>query len=164
MPRYDITRLRKENGMSQNELAQLLQMTQSFLSAIENGRSPLPIEKEDKLREIFSSATLSDYILDKKDEEDKRVMDMTDSDLFNQLLNRFHKQAHSTEEEHHHNNHHEKIHTLENQVEMLFQRNDSLMQRNDRLAESNDRLREENDRLRSEIDALRAEIFRLSKS
>ena len=46
MSRFDIARLRKEKGMSQGELASQLQITQSFLSAIENGKSPLPIEKE----------------------------------------------------------------------------------------------------------------------
>ena len=160
MPRYDISRIRKEHGMSQSELAQRLQITQSFLSAIENGRSPLPIEKEEKLREVFSSYDLSSYIQDKTDDE-KRVVDMTDSDLFNQLLNRFHRQAHSAEGEHHHHDHHEKIEILENRVEALFKRNDALMERNDRLAEANDLLRQENDKLRSEIDRLRAQIFNL---
>ncbi|MCH5236184.1 MAG: helix-turn-helix domain-containing protein [Muribaculaceae bacterium] len=161
MPRYDIARIRKENGISQNELAQRLQITQSFLSAIENGRSPLPIEKEEKLREIFPKADLSLYVLDKKDEEDKRVIDMTDSDLFNQLLSRFHRQAHSSEENPHRHIHHEKIQSLEEQVLNLFTRNDSLMKRNDALMERNDRLSEANDRLRAENDALRSEIDRL---
>ena len=96
MPRFDVSRLRKENGMSQNELANLLQMTQSFLSAIENGKSPLPVEKEDRLCEIFGLQNLNDYIVDAKGGEgDKKIAELTDSDLFNQLLNRFHKQAHS---------------------------------------------------------------------
>ncbi|MCH5242229.1 MAG: helix-turn-helix domain-containing protein [Muribaculaceae bacterium] len=162
MPRYDITRLRKENGMSQNELANHLQITQSFLSAIENGKSPLPIEKEEKLCEVFGLPNLTEYTLDRKPEaEDKKLTDMTDSDLFNQLLSRFHKQAHSEESEHHHHDHHEKIEELQSKLEMMFNRNDSLMVRNDNLAAENDSLRKEIDKYRQEIESLRKEIYEL---
>lgn len=170
MPRLELARLRKDHGMSQNELAQQLQITQSFLSAIENGKSPLPPEKEEKLLEIFNLDSLAPYISDLKlpHESSKKMSEMTDSDLFNQLLQRFHQQAHSQEGHHHHHDHHERIEMLQNQVEKLFERNDRLMERNEFLASVNDRLREENDTLRStadslrkEIDALRNEIFRL---
>lgn len=162
MARYDISRLRKENGMSQGELANLLQMTQSFLSAIENGKSPLPIEKEERLCEIFGIRDLGEYTLDKRiDTDEKKVTEMTDSDLFNQLLSRFHKQAHSEETEHHHHDHHQKIEELEHKLEMMFKRNDALMTRNDRLCADNDKLRNEIDEYRSEIEKLRKEIFSL---
>ncbi|MCH5240503.1 MAG: helix-turn-helix domain-containing protein [Muribaculaceae bacterium] len=165
MPRFDISRLRKENGMSQNELAQHLQMTQSFLSAIENGKSPLPIEKEEKLCEIFGIPNLKDYITDKKSENsaEAHVSKMTDSDLFNQLLSRFHKQAHSAESEHHHHDHHQKIQELESRLDVMFARFDDLMARNDRLTAENERLREQIDAYRTEIDALRKENYNLSK-
>ena len=162
MPRFDISRLRKEKGMSQSELANLLQMNQSFLSAIENGKSPLPIEKEERLCEIFGLSNLNDYIADKRNQElDSRLTEMTDSDLFNQLLSRFHKQAHSAETEHHHHDHHQKIEELEQRLEVMFNRNDALMQRNDSLSNDNDRLRKEIDRYREEIENLRKEIFHL---
>ena len=162
MARYDISRLRKEKGMSQSELANILQMTQSFLSAIENGKSPLPIEKEEKLCEVFGLKDLSEYATDRKgDTEEKKLTEMTDSDLFNQLLSRFHKQAHSAETEHHHHGHHQRIEDLEERVESLFARNEALMIRNDRLSSDNDRLREEIDGYRKEIDRLREEIFRM---
>lgn len=162
MARFDISRLRKENGMSQSELAGLLQMTQSFLSAIENGKSPLPIEKEEKLCEIFNIDNLNDYVLDKKGEsEDKKLTDMTDSDLFNQLLSRFHKQAHSEEAHHHHHDHHLRIDELQEKVDLLFARNDALMLRNDNLSADNDRLRSEIDTYRGEIERLRAENYSL---
>ena len=148
--------------MSQNELANLLQMTQSFLSAIENGKSPLPLEKEDKLCEIFGIANLNDYMLDKiSDSDSKKLAEMTDSDLFNQLLSRFHKQAHSDESEHHHHDHHQRIDELQQKVDSLFSRNDSLMLRNDRLSEDNDRLRAEIDKYRVEIEKLRTENYSL---
>lgn len=162
MARFDISRLRKENGMSQSELAGLLQMTQSFLSAIENGKSPLPIEKEEKLCEIFNIDNLNDYVLDKKGEsEDKKLTDMTDSDLFNQLLSRFHKHAHSEEAHHHHHDHHLRIDELQEKVDLLFARNDALMLRNDNLSADNDRLRSEIDTYRGEIERLRAENYSL---
>lgn len=162
MSRFDIARLRKENGMSQRELANQLQMTQSFLSAIENGKSPLPIEKEERLCEIFKLKDLSPFMISKKEDgKDKGMTEMTDSDLFNQLLNRFHKQAHSSQEDNHHHDHHEKIETLQNKVETLFERNDSLMKRNERLSEDNDRLRAQIDEYRLTIDRLRNEIYEL---
>ena len=164
MPRYDIARLRKEKGMSQSELANQLQITQSFLSAIENGKSPLPIEKEEKLCEIFGIKNLSTFVVDKKMEPDsKKLAEMTDSDLFNQLLSRFHKQAHSEDTEHHHHDHHEKINDLQNKMEALFTRNDALMIRNDRLSDGNDRLRAEIDNYRIEIERLRAENYSLKQ-
>ena len=169
MARYDISCLRKENGMSQNELANLLQMTQSFLSAIENGKSPLPMEKEDRLCEIFGIQSLNPYIIDKaQDSDSKKIAEMTDSDLFNQLLSRFHKQAHSEESEHHHHDHHQRIDDLQQNVndlairnESLLSRNDALMLRNDKLSDDNDRLRAEIDSYRKEIEKLRSEIFQL---
>ena len=162
MARFDISRLRKENGMSQSELANLLQMTQSFLSAIENGKSPLPIEKEERLCEVFGLSDLNEYLIDKKwDSSEKKLTDMTDSDLFNQLLSRFHRQAHSEEIEHHHKDHHQKIEELEQKIDVLFKRIDALMLRNDNLSEDNDRLRAEIDAYRLEIEKLRAENYSL---
>lgn len=162
MPKYDISRLRKENGMSQNELSNLLQMTQSFLSAIENGKSPLPIEKEERLCEIFGLSDLNDYIQDtKEDEKERKLKEMSDSDLFNQLLNRFHKQAHSAESEHHHHSHHQQIDEMSAKVDALHHRVENLLERNDRLSIDNDRLRSEIDEYRREIDKLRAENYEL---
>lgn len=162
MSRFDIARLRKEKGISQGELASQLQINQSFLSAIENGRSPLPVEKEERLLEIFNLDSLDKYLVERDSDEDRKINDMTDSDLFNQLLNRFHKQAHSLDSEHHHHHeHHERIDVLQKMIDGLYSRNDQLMERNDRLSKKNDLLREEIDAYRREIDNLREEIFRL---
>lgn len=161
MSRFDISRLRKEKGLSQNELARLLQINQSFLSAIENGKSPLPIEKEEKLCEVLGLDNLDEYVIKSTSEVPAQLNEMTDSDLFNQLLNRFHQQAHSGEHEHHHHDHHERIDSLQKKVDSLFERNNSLMDRNDKLWEENNRLRMELDEYRKEIDSLREQIFRL---
>lgn len=165
MPRFDISRLRKEKGMSQSELANQLQMTQSFLSAIENGKSPLPIEKEERLCEIFGLKDLNAYVIGKRSEEaDLKLTEMTDSDLFNQLLSRFHRQAHNADSEQHHHDHHQKIEDLQHRLDNMQMRNDSLMQRNDSLSEANERLRREIDSHRQEIDRLRKENYELRKS
>lgn len=165
MSRYDIARLRKENGMSQSELATLLQMNQSFLSAIENGKSPLPVEKVERLCEIFGLNKLDAYIVESRGAgAEGNLSEMTDSDLFNQLLNRFHRQAHSVDTEHHHHDHHEKIKELERRIDLLFERNDALMARNDALCDVNDRLRAEIDTHRAEIDRLRKENYELKSS
>lgn len=168
MAKIELARLRKAHGMSQNELARELQIAQSFLSAIENGKSPLPPEKEEKLLEIFNLKNLDEYTTEDHSGFSGNMAEMTDSDLFNQLLQRFHRQAHSHEENHHHHDHHEHIDRLQETVAELLKRNDILMTRNDSLFESNERLRNENDRLREtadrlrdEIDSLRSEIFRL---
>lgn len=164
MSRIDISRLRKEKGMSQNELSRLLQINQSFLSAIENGKSPLPIEKEEKLRDIFGLETLENYTVKTVSESPSHLNEMTDSDLFNQLLNRFHQQAHSGEQEHHHHDHHERIEELQKKIDIYFERNNILTERNDRLWEENNRLRTEIDEYRKEIDSLRSQIFQLKSS
>lgn len=158
MSRIDITRLRKNRGMSQNELSRRLNMTQSFLSAIENGKSPLPPEKEPMLLEIFEIPDFNEYMIETGESSGNKKMDeLTDSDLFNQLLHRFHRQAHSKEvSHHHHQSHHERISQLEDTLESLMQRNDRLMQRNEALAELNDNLREELDKLRNEIYRLKS--------
>ncbi len=149
MARIEIARLRKDHGMSQNELAQQLQITQSFLSAIENGKSPLPTEKEERIREIFSLPDLKQYTTETLSpaEAARHLAEMTDSDLFNQLLQRFHSQAHNRD-------HHERISNLEEQNSSLLSRIDKMMERNDALASKNDELR-------NDIDTLRSEIYRL---
>lgn len=162
MPRIDITRLRKERGMSQSELAQLLQITQSFLSAIENGKSPLPPEKEARIMDLFGLNSLDGYILDENphtsESQAKSIDEMSESDLFNRLMSRFHEQAHQKDlSAEHHQGHHSRITALEEANAKLLERIDSLLERNDRLASSNDALRKE-------IDSLRNELFRLKSS
>ena len=161
MPRIEIARLRKDHSMSQSELAKRLQVTQSFLSAIENGKSPLPPEKEEKLLEIFNLPDLSAYTADitsSRENGGKKLGELTDTDLFNQLLSRFHQQAHSKESSHHHHDHHQRIEQLEENLASMMIRNDRLMERNERLAEINDNLRNEVEHLRKEIFNLKTRI------
>ena len=156
MPRIDIARIRKERNMSQSELAQQLQITQSFLSAIENGKSPLPPEKEAKIMEIFGLESLDSYFIGGAQEAPaKSINDMSEGDLFNRLLSRFHEQAHQKDsQEHHHHGHHERMSMLEEANSRLLNSFDALLERNDRLAN-------ENDSLRQEIDGLRKQLYEL---
>lgn len=135
MPRIDIARLRKERGVSQSELAQQLQITQSFLSAIENGKSPLPPEKEARILEIFNLNDFEGYMIESgitQDPAPKTIADMSEGDLFNQLLSRFHEHAHKKDAEtvSGHHDHHERIAALESANARLMTRNDSLFERN----------------------------------
>lgn len=161
MPRLDIARLRKDRGMSQSELARHLQITQSFLSAIENGKSPLPPEKESRLLEILSPEDLDRYRIEtaaagQREKPGKGIGDMSEGDLIGRLLNKFHEQAHRQDAsaEHHHEHHH-RIEMLEETNAALLRRIDSLMERNDRLAADNDALRRRIDTLQEELLAKR---------
>lgn len=145
MERYDIARIRKNHGMSQRQLAQELQMKQSFLSAIENGRSPLPMDKEARIMEIFGLHSLEPYIIHEHDEQ-LPSLELSESDLFTRLLKRFHE--------------HEHKHSPDaRQMERVV----ALEDRNDRLSARVDELTTRLDTARDENEALKAEIFRLKE-
>lgn len=140
MKRINLVHLRKRAGMSQRELADLLQVRPSFLSAIENGRSRLPEEKLEKIKEIFEIDDLEEYL---EDEAEPAIPPHThnseETDTITQLLNRFHQLAHEREKSHvgHDADAAERIEYLE--------------RRNDRLSDRVDDLRDEVDRMRDEI-------------
>lgn len=127
MSRIDIARLRKHYGISQNELAQQLQINQSFLSAIENGRSPLPVEKVEMICGLFGLKNLDEFTIEEDDSPD------------------------------HHHVHHERIDTLEQQLSAMIERIDFLLRHNESLARRNDELAARCDELRDEVDRLRRE-------
>ena len=145
MKKIDFVRLRKRAGMSQRELADLLQVRPSFLSAIENGKSRMPEEKLDKIKEIFELDSLDDYMVEEHSEQTvpphTHVMDQNDT--LAQLLNHFHDLAHQREREHS---------GLDAdttaRIEFLTKRNDRLSERVDDLRDEVDSLREENLRLK----------------
>lgn len=64
MKKFQLTRFRKDQKMSQKDLAKALCITQGFLSSIENGRSPLPQGKLDMLVELFDVKNINDYMVD----------------------------------------------------------------------------------------------------
>ncbi len=146
MNRIDFVRLRKRAGMSQRELADILQVRPSFLSAIENGKSRMPDEKLDKIKEIFELDSLDDYMVE--DHVDSVVPPhthaMDQNDTLAQLLNHFHDLAHQRERGH------------------ISQDPDTLA-RIEFLSKRNDRLSERIDDLRDEVDTLRQENLRLKE-
>lgn len=132
--------------MSQRELADILQVRPSFLSAIENGKSRMPEEKLDKIMEIFELDSLDDYMVVEHPEQTvpPHTHAMDGNDTLAQLLNHFHDLAHQREREH------------SGQDAEIIARIDYLSKRNDRLS---DRV----DDLRDEVDALRDENIRLKE-
>ncbi len=151
MSRIDLVRLRKRAGMSQRELADLLQVRPSFLSAIENGRSRLPEEKLLRIKEIFELDSLDDYIIEEF--TDQSVPPHThiadESDSLTMLLNHFHDLAHQRS----------RMHDSSSETDSMA-RIDFLTKRNDRLSERVDNLREEVDHLREENIRLKELLLR----
>lgn len=145
MKRLDLLKLRKTVGMSQRELADLLCVQPSFLSAIENGRSRFPEEKLERLKEVAGIENLERFMAE--DCADLRPVpphthSVDESDTLTQLLKHIHAQAHKGED------------AARSRERELEERLDYLSARNDRLS---DRI----DELRSQVDALREENFRL---
>ena len=145
MKKIDFVRLRKRAGMSQRELADLLQVRPSFLSAIENGKSRMPDEKLDKIKEIFELDSLDDYMVDEHPEQTvpPHTHAMDQNDTLAQLLNHFHDLAHQREREHSGQDA-----DISARIEFLSKRNDRLSERVDNLRDEVDALREENLRLK----------------
>lgn len=151
MGRIDLVKLRKRAGMSQRELADHLQVRPSFLSAIENGRSRMPEEKLEKLKEIFELDSLNEYMMDDALENvlvsHSHVPPHThtdeQSDSITQLLNHFHDLAHQRNKA----NATPDAETAA-RIDFLVKRNDRLSGRVDDLRDEVDKLREENLRLK----------------
>lgn len=131
--------------MSQRELADLLQVRPSFLSAIENGKSRMPDEKLDKIKEIFELDSLDEYMIEEHLESivPPHTHTMDQNDTLAQLLNHFHDLAHQKEREHSNGD----ADSLE-RIEFLTKRNDRLSDRVDNLRDEVDALRQENLRLK----------------
>lgn len=148
MPTIDISRLRKQHGMSQRLLAEKLNVRQSFLSAIENGRSRLPDDKLPMLMEIFGLDSLDGYMIGDSSSDVVQVPPHThsnlESDPITRLLMHIHRQAHSDADSH-------SSHAREVELEA---RVDSLVERIERLSDKIDAYR-------GEIDSLRDENLRL---
>lgn len=145
MKRIDFVKLRKRGGLSQRQLADLLQVRPSFLSAIENGRSRMPDEKIERIKEIFELDSLDDFIVEEPDEPavPPHSHDTDQSDTIALLLNHFHELAHQREK-----NQNGCDPEAASRIDFLTRRNDRLSERVDDLREEVDRLREENMRLK----------------
>lgn len=159
--KFDIYRLRKKLNLSQKELADKLGIRQSFLSAIETGKSPLPPDKRRRLSELCAPESIEEYIIDKKgtanstDHNTTRADIVSETNMFKELLNYFHNQAHRNQDEHHEMMHH--------QMDNLQERNEKLLHKNDMLQEKVERLNTVIDELRENLHAVRTENLKLKE-
>ena len=158
MFRIDIASWRKAPHISQQNHATELAVTQSVLSAIENGRSRLPADKKDRLAEIFGQEQLDKFTYNEPDEgqrpSDPQIL-LSDSELVGALLRVFHSQEHK-DDAHTHMLHHERMDEMQTRIDRLLERNDALAARNVQLQ---DRL----DALGAEHLNLQHEVFRLKE-
>lgn len=171
MSKIDIVKLRKERGLSQLELARQLEIAQSHLSGVENGKSQLSPSKEEKLKKIFNLDSFDGYYIDDniptiqscQSSDIEWLGNVSDSDLLNQLLTRFHRHAHNEniDEGHHHHSHHERIEVLEKSNASLLEHNNMLLERNERLELKLENAQATIETLRNENDQLRKEILDL---
>lgn len=144
MSRIDLVRLRKRAGISQRELADMLQVRPSFLSAIENGKSRIPEEKINRILEIFELDNLDGFIIEEEVEthpmaSHTHIMDQGDS--FTHLLTHFHEMAHK-------NYPVAEDSGMKSRIEYLEKRADRLSERLDAIRDEADALRKENLRLK----------------
>lgn len=144
MTRIDIAKLRKMAGLTQRELADKIDIHQSFLSSIENGRSRLPENKLEKIKEIVGIDNFDNYIIEDAEPEhtsvarSQHIHESQPNDSITKLLEHFHALAHQNDKSIHQNE------------EKLMERIESLTERNERLSKRIDELRDEVDRLRDE--------------
>lgn len=150
MAKIDLVRLRKRAAMSQRELADRLQVRPSFLSAIENGRSRIPEEKIEKLKEIFEIDSLDEYMIEEPKENvvPPHTHAVEENDSITALLNHFHELAHQRDKSHGASD------------EDTLSRIEYLTRRNDRLSDRIDDLRDEIDDLRAENLCLKELLVR----
>lgn len=145
MSRIDIARLRKNEGLSQRKLAEMLEIRPSFLSAIENGRSRLPEDKVEKIKTLFGTEIIEEYMYEECEENvvppHTHLHDETDS--LTQLLDKFHTLAHQR-----HNQPNDKVMELVTRLDKMSERNDRLSGKIDDLRDLVDQLRQENLRLK----------------
>ena len=141
--RIDLVKLRKRAGIRQSELATMLNVRPSFLSAIENGRSRLPEEKMKKIKEIFEIDNFDEYLIEENIESNVVTPHTHDDtgDTISRLLNHFHDLAHK-------NGHAVTDRDTIERIDFLTKRSDRLSERVDDLRDEVDSLRKENLRLK----------------
>lgn len=145
--------------MLQQQLAERLGVNQSFISAIEKGKSPFPPNKMETLYEIFGEETVRRHMReDCVGDTGSHHASISESEVMTQLLRLFHNQEHSSEE-HTHIAHHKKIDEMQASIDRLLQRNDTLSERNLELQRHVDSLTSTAIKLRGEIARLREIII-----
>lgn len=162
--KYDIRSIRKHLDLSQKEMAAELGIRQSFLSAIENGKSPLPKDKAEIIKGMVKPAKISDFLIETDKNDGKNtgrrgvatpLENSGETDMFKELLNYFHTQAHREQDEHHVNMH--------KQFDAMQERADRLVEKNDALVSKCELLSAKIESLREELHSAKSENLRLKE-
>lgn len=101
MLRIDLLKIRKTAGLSQRQLAEMLAVRPSFLSAIENGRSRFPEDKIERLLEICGIDDIAPFVTQDDIEASAPVPPHThphthgDDAVITHILEHIHSEAHS---------------------------------------------------------------------
>lgn len=154
MAQYDLKRLRRDKGLTQQELAKRLNISQGFLSSVESGRNPFPDERVDDLQSLFPDLILENYEGNIISKEAKMEMGShnTDSDIrindpdsFSSLITFLKDAVKGTEKEKQ-----EELGELE-----------AMRSRNEKLTERYDRIVDELEDARKKLFEAREEIWQL---
>lgn len=76
---FDLKRFRAKHNLSQKDLAEALNVTQSFLSYIENGKRQASPEFVDKLSQIYDEKNISDYIRERTQPDNGTIRNVRDA-------------------------------------------------------------------------------------
>ena len=145
--KYDVKAIRKHLRLSQKEMSEKLGIRQSFLSAIETGKSPLPADKAQMLRMMLPDNDIDNFTLQSDTatatpHQTVTILENGETNMFKELLNYFHNQAHREQDEHHINMHRQ-LDTMQERIDRLTEKNDALVTKNEQLAAKVESLREE---------------------
>ena len=97
MAKYDLTKFRQDVRLTQKELANILHITQGFMSSIETGRNQFPRERRVLIEEAFPEYNLDDYLIEEEYSE-KSVKDRRALGRLSDLLKRLHDIAYFEDE------------------------------------------------------------------
>lgn len=127
----DLKGLRKAHGLNQTDMAERLEITQSFLSSIENGHSRLPKSKYQTLCAIFTAEEIECHTVTESEaagRSAKEGLPATESEMMAQILRIFHTHEHQ-DENNHHALHHQRLDEMQERITRLLDRNDKLAER-----------------------------------
>lgn len=161
MAHIDLREFRRIRNIKQRELAEKLGITQSFLSNIERGRSPLPADKMQRIIEIYEIESLDEFVV--YDERDKVNGGNVNSNNVNSTINDMESMSEVMREiiASSKSGDKEVSGAVSELVKRYGEMMDSVMRRNGQLLEKSDELRSELDAARKENDELRKQILDL---
>ena len=85
--RFDLKSFRDRNNLSQKEISEAVNLPQSFLSAIENGKKSAPHTFLDDLVRIYNVDNISDYIIERKDPQSPKIQNVKEAMVNSEGLN-----------------------------------------------------------------------------